>query len=310
MRLGPGLGFVQEPLDQLDPSAYLPPEYPGASLLDDTIRSTAYDSGVTEDLRRANVWAAVLSKTVQHDPERLIPKGTALTTVGFVSVGEKIQLGVVHYLYPLHAFVEVTSHHRTREIEVGGWSFPVVIRPWLPIRHSSDRSFGNCWIKFSDESARRLAVLTAAHALGPKGASPGNWVSIHVLREPRSGRLIRTSEKMDAAIVEVELEDWDGETAVKPSSIFGYKPVLLLSSSGPQNGWIKEHTGQTIFGQVGQEPLVSQFLFMDRFLQPGDSRLSRARSRAPGRASVSDVSREDRPRWTRCGRIRPASRAA
>lgn len=260
--------FVEGPLDELDLTTALPSYQPRGGILD-RIPPGSYDSGVNDELRRANVWAAVLDQTVREDPERFIPPGTIITTYGFFYVQKTLKLGVVHYLSPLKAFAAVGKNFR--KVEIDRWKFPVAIRPWLPIRHSAARTSGNCWITFSKEGEWRQGVLTASHALSPKSAKPGNWVSLDVLRTPGAGRMIRANEKMDAAIVELDRDVWHGRGNVSPSSVIGYKPVRLQSSSGSRDGWITDHSGPTIFGQPGQEPLTANFLFINQSLKPGDS---------------------------------------
>lgn len=232
-------------------------------------------------MRRANVWASALSET----PKR-IPWGTVVTSYGYVSIDDwsdgfrrrhrsnspfaaqrQIRLGVIHYVRPLRSFIAVLRIKKY-EVEIAGRPFPVVIRPWLPIWHSSAKPVGNCWIKLADG---RPAILTALHAIRPKSAKRGSWVAIDVFRTPRKGRLIKASAKMDAAIVQLDSSDWHGKKIAVLSRIIGYKPVRLLSNAGPVDGRIKEHTGATIFAAPGEEPLAPNYLFIDQSLIPGDS---------------------------------------
>lgn len=177
-----------------------------------------------------------------------------------------VKLSVIHYLPLFFAFYAVAK--QPSEIEIEGWKFPIVIRPWRPIKQSSTYSSGNCWIKFSGQ---RVGILTAAHAVRPKRARPGSWVRIDVRRTPRRGRLIEKSEKMDAAIIELQREKWDAKVAAKPSSIIGYKQIRLLSSSGPRDCWITEIKGRTIDGSPGEEPLEGYYIMFNQCLDRGDS---------------------------------------
>lgn len=180
--------------------------------------------------------------------------------------GGGLRLGVIYYLSPLRAFGAVANRRLPPYIEIDGWQFPIIIRPWLPVRHGAVLSSGNCWVRCPQG---RSSILTARHAVRPK--TLGKLVSIQVVRAPRRGRLLCASEKMDAALIALSENDWGGKKPVCPSSVIGFKPVRLLSSQGAKDGQVIEVQGTTIWAQPGQEPLSSNLLFFSPFLQPGDS---------------------------------------
>ena len=124
--LGPGLGFVESSLKELDVHDIVPSDYPPPSYESWEILSTS-SAAMEDGLHKANVWAAVLNDMMRNHPE-LTPRGTVLTTVGFIAMS-KVKLGVIHYLRPFQAFAAAVYHKKY--IEIAGEYFPVVIRPWL-----------------------------------------------------------------------------------------------------------------------------------------------------------------------------------
>jgi hypothetical protein len=267
--LGPNLGFVKGPLDEAVLRNALPANYPEplqravearASPINDVSISTE------EHLRRAHAWASRLDETVRANSHIGNRRGQVMVTFGFIStIDAGIRLGIIFYLNPFRAFMEVAAR-RAASVEIEGWPFPIIVRPWLPIQHGSSASFGNCWVS---SPQGRWGMLTARHAVRPK--TLGKSVSIKVRRAPSRGQLLRASVKMDAALIAVPKDDWGGKQPVSPSPVIGYKPVRLLSSLGPTDGQVVELSGATIWAQAGQEPLNGNLLFFNPFLQPGDS---------------------------------------
>lgn len=269
--LGPGLGLITERLRDLDLSAALPAQRPPAELIDGAARSLASDSGPTPELRTANVWAAALEAHLLRVRGSSPPRAV-LTTYGFVRTDAGVRLAVIHYLRPWAAFAAV----RQQPIEIMGWSFPVIIRPWLPTRHGSTSRFdGNCWVKFLDDAGRRQpGILTARHALKPKGAKPRKRVRADVSRPAPRGSLYYQSGVMDAAVVAVEEREWGKKVLARHSTVVGYKPVRLVTGHGSVDADIVAHsgfTGATIPGLAGREPLNPVYMFLNKGLEHGDS---------------------------------------
>jgi len=271
MSLGPGLGFVTERLHDLDLSGALPRDFPPHDLVGGRAAALANDSGPTEILRRANAWAGALEHHLHEVAVKRVPRGTVLTTYGFVWIRGAIRLSVVHYLPLMTAF----AARPQKAIRLGNWEFPVVIRPWLPVQHRGLSAYdGNCWVKFVDDSGqRRPGVLTALHALEPRDAGLGIAVSVDVGRPVPPGVLRCSSAKMDAAVVEIEEHEWGSKVRAPHSTVVGYKPVRLMSRR-PVDADVVEHSGlmgATIPGQAGQEPLNAAYLILNGWAEPGDS---------------------------------------
>ncbi|MET4481616.1 hypothetical protein ABIB66_006176 [Bradyrhizobium sp. F1.13.3] len=267
--LGPGLGFVDRPMNEAMIREALPASYPpGSTISDEQTRLTIDASESAQDhFRRAAQWASYLSKVVRDDSRFRDFCDNEITTIGFVSFGEQtLRLAIIYYLPPLRAFAAVARRKLPHSIEVDGWCFPIVIRPWLPVRHGSARPSGNCWVRCRRDG---YSMLTARHAVRPKKV--GKSVKISVKRDPRRGRLLRASEKMDAAVIALPIGAWGGKKVAPPSSVIGFKPIRLLSSQGARDGQVIEIPGSTIWAQQGQEPLNGNLLFFNPSLQPGDS---------------------------------------
>jgi hypothetical protein len=122
------------------------------------------------------------------------------------------------------------------------------LREAANVRRSAD---GSCWVRLNQNGRR--GVLSAYHTVQPPFATPNQTVTLNVARAKGPGDLLCASINMDAAVVELGSKDWLGRTPVQSSSVIGFKPVRLLSSLGPRDGWTKELSGATIFGQPGQE---------------------------------------------------------
>jgi len=264
--LGPGWGSVEGPIDESMLRDALPSEYPPGHGPQDNVYPES--SGSREDhLRRAAAWASYLNEVAQNDKRFCIPSRKGITSFGFMSVaGGRLQLGVIVYLSPLRAFLAVADRSFPVHIPFGDWRFPVIVRPWLPVRHGSRLSFGNCWVRCPQG---QHGVLTARHAVRPKRL--GKSVSIDVERAPRRGQLLSSSVMMDAAVIALSINDWGGNKSVSPSSVIGYKPVRLLSMTGAKNGQVMEVSSTTIWAERGREPLNGNILFFNPSLQPGDS---------------------------------------
>ncbi len=267
VKLGPGLGFVSEGIIGVDLRQGLPDSMPSQELIDGRAASSAYDSGPTEELRRANVWAAAL-ETVFLRGHRTAPRDIVVTTYGFVRVDGAIRMSVVHYLRPLSAYLA----RRQPPIFLGGWRFPVVIRPWLITRQAGvGVADGNCWVSFGGDGR---GVLTAAHAV-PEGSRPRDRVSLSVSRSPASGVLRHMSDKtnMDAAVIEID--DDSTVTRVPNSSVIGFKPVQIVTGRGiVLDAQVLDRVGTVgpiIFAESGREPRYPAHLILNRHAFHGDS---------------------------------------
>jgi Nidogen-like len=246
-----------------------------------TEQGYAYNEGESSSaFDRAKAWAAAIEEreaTSNEPTYRALSRQAVLTTFGFMRVRGGIRLGIAHYLPPARAFVAVLLQalgRRRKECFVDGEWFPIVIRPWLLVTHGSRRTiFGNCWVSVAGRSGeRRLGVLSARHALKPKNGRSGRNVSLDVSREPEEGRVILESRIMDAAVVEVSYEQWHASREVDNSSVIGYKPVQLLSKSGPRDGRVVELPFRTIpLAEPHEEPFAPTYQLVDVILDPGDS---------------------------------------
>jgi len=79
---------------------------------------------------------------------------------------------------------------------------------------------------------------------------------------------------MDAAVVEVAEDGWEGSSPVSPSRVVGFKPVRLLGAAGPVEADVIEHSGfvgGAIPGEPGVEPLAGLVLLLNNHLNHGDS---------------------------------------
>lgn len=273
--LGPNLGAVTGPLTPEDVASACPDELPPVDLMNDEIRSQAFDAGPSAAHRRANVWSHVLRQAIQRQ-ESLAPPGTIRTTYGFVWLNGRLRLSVIHYLRPLAAFRAAPP----RAIAIGHWTFPVVIRPWLGVHHGDYAGRdGNCWVKFPKAQGMGFGILTAGHAVVPPPGSTGSTqigekVCLDVGRPAPMGRLVLRSAIMDLAVVEVEGGLLGDRQPERPSTVVGYKPVRLLTARGPVDAQIVEHQGFTrgIFtGGPGQEPLTGAYVILNQGASPGDS---------------------------------------
>lgn len=263
--------MITERLHNLDLSEALPYGPPERDLIDSRAFAFAYDSGPTPQLRNANVWAAALETNFLRFRKQAPPE-EVLTTFGFVQLGRMVRLGAIHYLHPWAAF----AARRPETIDIMGWKFPVIIRPWLPTVHYGPSHLdGNCWVKFSDNEGReRLGVLTALHTLKPKRSKSHGRVKLDVLRAAPTGDTYYSSEMMDAAVVAVEESEWGGNVRSPHSTVVGYKPVRLITGRDAIDADIVEHQGfigATIPGEPGKEPLNAVHLFFNKFGEPGDS---------------------------------------
>jgi hypothetical protein len=271
--LGPGLGMVSERLDHIDLSMALPQWLPPEHLVYPSGLATFSDSALPDSRKNASLWASALERYL-HLERRIEkrPRGTVLTTFGFAHVRDEVRLAVVHYLRPGAVFFATPQ----QPIKIGDWTFPVILRPWLPTEHSGYSELdGNCWVKFLDkEGIRRPGLLTARHALRPKRARLLGNVRVDASRRIPPGRLYSRSEKMDAAVIAIDERYW-GDKEIRPHSrIVGYKPVRLIGSRETVDADIVEHSGlagATIPGEPGQEPLNGAFMILNKWLDPGDS---------------------------------------
>jgi hypothetical protein len=271
--MSPALGLVTERLAELNLATAMPSQEPSIDLIQKEFVAWAHDSGPTPELRRANLWSAALETHLRNAGNKRQPSGTAITTFGFFWTPGGVRLGVIHYLDPSVAF----EASKPKPIEMMGWTFPVMIRPWLPTQHAGPRHLdGNCWVKFVDDSGvRQLGILTARHALIPGGTKSRAAVRFDVLRPtPPRGRVYRLSEKMDAALITIDKGQWDGKAAVQHSRVVGYKPIRLITGHGTVDADIVEHQGfafASVPGEPGKEPLNAVHMFFNKSGEQGDS---------------------------------------
>ena len=270
VKFGTRLGAISERLHETELTQCIPSEQPDAQLLSKEARILADESGSSEDLRRANLWAGALEEFLRHNAS-VIPRGTVMTTYGFVKLDRRIQLSVIQYVRPIDAFRQT----RQPPIQVGDRSFPVVVRPWVAAQHSTpgEWGIGNCYVAFNNDSEPRLGVLTADHSVKPEDAQPGSDVTVSVNREPKSGVLRYRSKAMDAAVVEIGALPPKTQT-VRNARVVGYKPVRLVTPRGSVEADVVEITGfvgATILGEPGREPGVAVKAVLNRALNHGDS---------------------------------------
>jgi hypothetical protein len=271
--VSPWFGVVTERLAELNLSTAMPNQEPSVDLIQKEFVALARDSGPTPELRRANMWSAALETHLRNAGDKRQPPRTALTTYGFFWTLEGVRLGVIHYLDPSVAF----DANHPKPIEIMGWTFPVMIRPWLPTQHAgSSKLDGNCWVKFLDDNGvRQLGILTAGHVLIPGGIKRQAAVRFDVLRPtPPQGTIHRLSAKMDAALITIDEEEWGGKIAVKHSRVVGYKPIRLITGHGTVDADIVEHQGfafATVPGESGKEPLNAVYMFFNNSGEQGDS---------------------------------------
>jgi hypothetical protein len=90
---------------------------------------------------------------------------------------------------------------------------------------------------------------------------------------------------MDAAVIQIKENEWHGGVEIAPSSVFGFKPIELVSSSGILQGWVKELGIPKVFGIPGEEPYAANLLIVDRTGSRGDSG-----------CIIRDIERVDAPR--------------
>lgn len=268
--LAPAFGLVQDRLSARDLAAAVPDHYPESALPDKGLPVDFGGSG--EEYGRAAAWAFVLSEHVNHNKDQF-PRGTILTSIGLVRFRDGIRLAVVHYL----ASTALLRPTNLRSVELYGWSFPVVARPWLPSRHiGSKTGDGHCWVRyFGTDQIGRYGVLTAGHVI-PPNTELGEAVTIETSRCLLKGFLRRRSDKMDAALIEVDGASASDLYGVEASRVVGYKPVRFLPGynrdklEGDVTGFLG-FAGPAYFRQDNGEPLQGAYMTMNRFLQPGDS---------------------------------------
>jgi hypothetical protein len=263
---------VTQRLADLNLAEALPPSLPPADLIDKSRAASALDSGPSEELRRANAWAAALQQAVG---ERPAPGGElpVLTTYGFVAFDNGVRLCVIHYLRLRAAF----RARAPQPIELAGHRFAVIVRPWLvrAQRGSPGTASGTCWVKFpGNDGDPGHGILAAAHTVRPTDAADGDQVTLDAARAEPPGRLRHRSPKMDAAVIEVEPDRWEATDEVHISTVVGYKPVRLMGASGSVETDVVEHdgfAGATIPGQPGAEPRAPAQLILGAHLDRGDS---------------------------------------
>ena len=276
IRLGHSLGALgaQESLRELDLSKAFPNQLPDTDLVDERIVDEAYVDIPTARFRSANAWAAALQTNVLRNKDRYAQPGAVLTTYGFAHVDCQVRLCVIQYLTVWQAF----RARKIRPIQLGEHTFPVFIRPWLATRHGSRRiGDGSCWITFKDDiGLRRKALLTAHHAVRPKGAAIGDEVGVDVRRRTPRGHLRRMSHVMDAMVIEISEMDWGAREPTPNSGVVGYKPVRFITGGEPVDAEVIEHSGYAfrtfpVPAEPDVEPHRAVQLIFNRALQKGDS---------------------------------------
>ena len=271
-RLGPHLGFIRERLADIDLAEAFPRDAPAPELLGESLPGSPYDSALTVELRRANMWAAALGQEWRQRPVGGGPI-PFLTTCGFVAFEQGVRLAVIQYFRLRDAF-RIRS---PKPIDLNGHSFHVIVRPWLPSPQQGNgrAGAGTCWIEFPFAiRGRGRGILTAGRAVLPKGATTDAEVTLRVVRQEPRGRLKFASPRMDAAVIEVDPSQWGGTEQVDPSPVVGYKPVRLLAGSRSVEADVIEHSGfvgAMIPGRLGDEPLTPVLLILNNHLSRGDS---------------------------------------
>lgn len=268
--IGPNLGHVaRDVIGEEELHAALPPEFPPWNLVED-VAGEIERAKPAKFAYRTALWAAALERELQEaklDPREV---GVVATTYGIVRTKRGLEYGVVRYLRVRAAF---KRGHRPAAVEVGGHVFPIVHRPWLFIPHSG-RSAASCWVKPLRGAATGVpAVLTARHAVVPKGAAAGDAVTINATRGDPPGQLVCDDAVMDAALVKVDNIDWTTMKATRISSQMGCKPVLLRARGGDVRAQVTEQLSPraTLFAVPDQPAVVPALCVLSRMLEPGDS---------------------------------------
>lgn len=300
--LGEGMGLVTEGFDHIDLTAAFPSEDPPSELVpselfdeqrpDDMRDLHGTPSNTRAALRRANLWAAAMERVIESNQGERRSPGHVMTTYGFVRIGGTVRLSVVDYFRPVAAF-----RARPRPVEIGGWTFPVVVRPWLAIYHNStprnaqpnspsganvpsQSHDGVCWVQFpSNGGAVREGILTARHVVMREGstneeAAVNEDAHIHSLWPVRHVQLRRVAKTVDVAVVEVDHAVWKARTPVAISTVVAYKPVRILGRTRVVDAEVKEHcgfSGGKMFAVPGQEPMQAAIMLLDKALRRGDS---------------------------------------
>jgi hypothetical protein len=273
--MGPSLGAVTMDLTDQILRGSVPDQEPPTEMLR-LAQDTVYDSHPSEILGRANMWSAALeSRVISGD--LVVPDRTVLTTYGLVSFRAGIRLSVIHYLEPSAVF---GLRRRPAAARIAGDIFPVVIRPavFVPMatRSRVRNSFslrGNIWLKIQHGKSKKLAYLTADHAI--KEAELGDAVKPETHRSPPSGVLIHRSKVMDSAVVRTDFDPGLDFKTIHPSSVIGYKPVRLITGKGDVEALIVEHgghyNGAMWRGSSQEEPRGCAIVMVNQLLGHGDS---------------------------------------
>jgi hypothetical protein len=271
-QLGPDLGFVSQDLGKLDLSNACPDDFPPSGLVEPWGLEAALKEERSKDLQRITAWALALETHIRHS-ERSQPSRRALTTYGLAWVAGRVQLCVIHYVRLVRAFrVRPPS-----DVVLDGHAFPVLIRPWLERRDrgSGGQATGSCWVTLHGDSEEcEHALLTARHVVAPKAAAIGARVKLDLRGPHREGLLRRTSPVMDAAVVELPPDLWEGGEQVTPSATVGYKPVRLVGTDRMAVGDVIEINGTTmgaIPAQPETEPEIAVEFILNCRLGKGDS---------------------------------------
>ena len=271
--LGPGFGFVGKRLNDAEIRDAFPARFPSGE------RGTpALSSAPDEDLERERAWTEELRNAYgSTQPEEEAPR-PLVTTIGLVRLKDrKVKLAVVNYFQPRHLLRAWRDSGSA--IRVAGETFPIVARPWLPVRH--DGTFpndGHCWVAFGAESGR-CGVVTALHVIPPGEREVGSSVAVATSRSAINGTLRAISEIMDAALIEVDEADAPKLISTPHVEVVGFKPVEIVTGARYVNVRLKgKITGMPGFfdggiysRQPGGEPLMPATMTFNAHARHGDS---------------------------------------
>ena len=273
-QMGPGFGLVSRPLPESTLRRAIPLGDPPITVIPDFGSAVQFDGerGSADHIRMPSIlaarWATAIHDAMLQGNEIRKPSGTVLTTVGFVEMREGLRLAVIHYVRPLR----LLHSRRQPPLKFSGSDFPVVIRPWLLERHGPGSHDGHCWVQTSDG----IGILTARHSIRPKRAPVGKTVSIVGKRTPITGKLLASSEVLDAAVVVVSAQPESRPEPFPYSATVGYHKIRLESGHGAsKEARVTEWSGFTegVFSRsrAGEEPLIRTLMTFGAVLEEGDS---------------------------------------
>jgi hypothetical protein len=271
--VSPGFGLVGKRLSDTEIRNAFPSGYPPEGRGDHR-----EDTGLSADSARRAAWAETLQRANGSKRSRERAPRPFVTTIGLVRLRRQgVKLAVVNYFRPRHLLRAWLSSDST--IKVAGEMFPIVARPWLPVRHSGTKAIdGHCWVTFGKEPAR-CGVVTARHVIQPGNFEVGAAVDIETSRSAIKGKLRQSSVIMDAALIEVNDADKPDLIPTPCTDIIGFKPVRMATGShhdyGPVEGRITGLPGLFNNGiylrQPGNEPVMPAIMTFNIYGRHGDS---------------------------------------